>query len=78
MIRVKICGICDLESARAAVEAGADLIGFHFCDSDRRVSPEAAREILEGLRRARWATISTSTSCSFTGPRRRDLTPAGR
>ena len=49
MIRVKICGICDLEGAQMAVEAGADLIGFHFCDSARRVTPEEAREILEGL-----------------------------
>ena len=49
MIRVKICGICDLEGAQMAVEAGADLIGFHFCDSSRRVTPEEARRILEGL-----------------------------
>ena len=49
MIRVKICGICDLESARTAVEAGADLIGFHFCTSARRVSPEEARAIIDEL-----------------------------
>ncbi|HKW06386.1 MAG TPA: phosphoribosylanthranilate isomerase [Candidatus Dormibacteraeota bacterium] len=49
MIRIKICGICDLEGAKAAVEAGADLIGFHFCDSDRRVTPEDAKKILEDL-----------------------------
>ena len=49
MIRIKICGICDLESASTAVEAGADLIGFHFCDSDRRVSPEEAKAIVDEL-----------------------------
>jgi len=49
LIRVKICGICDLEGARAAVEAGADLIGFHFCDSERRVSPEEAKAIVDEL-----------------------------
>ena len=49
MIRVKICGICDLDSAKAAVEAGADLIGFHFCDSARRVTPDEAKDILEEL-----------------------------
>ena len=49
MIRIKICGICDLEGARAAVEAGADMIGFHFCDSPRRISPDEARAILDEL-----------------------------
>jgi len=49
MIRVKICGICDLDSAMAAVEAGADMIGFHFCTSERRISPEDARAILDEL-----------------------------
>jgi phosphoribosylanthranilate isomerase len=49
MIWVKICGICDVDGARAAVEAGADLIGFHFCDSDRRVSPEEAKAIIDAL-----------------------------
>ena len=49
MIRIKICGICDLESARLAAEAGADLIGFHFCDSDRRVTPEEAKAIVDEM-----------------------------
>ena len=49
MIRVKICGICDLEGARSAAESGADLIGFHFCRSDRRVTPEEARQIVDSL-----------------------------
>jgi phosphoribosylanthranilate isomerase len=49
VIRIKICGICDLASAKASVEAGADLIGFHFCDSERRVTPEEAKQILDDL-----------------------------
>ncbi|HLH68349.1 MAG TPA: phosphoribosylanthranilate isomerase [Candidatus Dormibacteraeota bacterium] len=49
MTRVKVCGICDLESARAAAGAGVDLIGFHFCPSRRRVEPERARAIVEAL-----------------------------
>jgi len=49
LIRIKICGICDLDSAKASVEAGADLIGFHFCDSDRRVTPEGAKKVLDDL-----------------------------
>ena len=49
MIRIKICGVCDLASAKESVEAGADLIGFHFCDSPRRVTPEEAKRILDDL-----------------------------
>jgi phosphoribosylanthranilate isomerase len=49
LIRVKICGICDLEGARGAVAAGADMIGFHFCRSDRRVLPEEAKAIVDEL-----------------------------
>jgi phosphoribosylanthranilate isomerase len=48
---VKICGIQDAASARAAGEAGTDLLGFHFCDSLRRVTPEGARAIAEQLDR---------------------------
>jgi phosphoribosylanthranilate isomerase len=48
-IQVKICGICDPDGAQAAIEAGADLIGFHFCRSDRRVTPEEAKAIVDGL-----------------------------
>ena len=49
MIQVKICGICDPVAAQSAVEAGADLLGFHFCSSDRRVTPEEAKAIVESL-----------------------------
>ena len=48
-IQVKICGICDPGGAQAAIEAGADLLGFHFCRSGRRVTPEAAKAIVDGL-----------------------------
>ena len=49
MTQVKICGICDAEGAEAAIEAGADLLGFHFCSSSRRVTPEEAKAIVDGL-----------------------------
>ena len=49
MIRIKICGICDAGSADAAAEAGADLLGFHFCSSPRRVTPEEAKGIVDAI-----------------------------
>ena len=49
MVRIKICGICDAASATAAGEAGADLIGFHFCDSSRRITPEQAKAIVDAI-----------------------------
>jgi len=48
-IQVKICGICDSDGAQFAIGAGADLLGFHFCPSERRVSPEEAKAMIEGL-----------------------------
>lgn len=46
MVRVKICGIRTLEAALAAMEAGADALGFVFAPSSRRIDPgEAARII---------------------------------
>jgi phosphoribosylanthranilate isomerase len=48
-VLVKICGLCDAESAIAAAEAGADLLGFHFCDSARRITPDEAATIIQQL-----------------------------
>lgn len=48
--RIKICGIRDIDSAFAAVEAGADAIGFIFVRSSPRfIEPEAAAEIMASL-----------------------------
>lgn len=50
MTLVKICGVTNLEDALAAVEAGADLLGFNFYRrSPRYLSPEDARRIVERL-----------------------------
>ncbi|GAN35376.1 MAG: phosphoribosylanthranilate isomerase [Candidatus Brocadia sp. AMX2] len=48
-MRVKICGITNNEDAQAAVELGADALGFVFTKSSRQVTKEQARGIIENL-----------------------------
>jgi phosphoribosylanthranilate isomerase len=50
MTFVKICGITSLEDALAAVDAGADALGFNFYPRSRRyISPANTREITNHL-----------------------------
>jgi phosphoribosylanthranilate isomerase len=49
-VKVKICGITNIPDAQAAADAGADMIGFVFCEkSPRRVAIEIAAEIARAV-----------------------------
>ncbi|HCX68098.1 MAG TPA: N-(5'-phosphoribosyl)anthranilate isomerase, partial [Rhodobiaceae bacterium] len=49
-IQVKICGLSTPETVEAAVEAGADYLGFVFIPkSSRNISTEQARILAQGV-----------------------------
>ena len=49
-VKVKICGVRSLEEAQAAVDAGADALGFNFWPrSARYIEPHAVREVITGI-----------------------------
>ncbi|MHC4511989.1 MAG: phosphoribosylanthranilate isomerase, partial [Planctomycetota bacterium] len=48
--KVKICGITNYQDAVAAMDMGADLLGFNFYPkSPRFVTPEKAMDIISKL-----------------------------
>jgi phosphoribosylanthranilate isomerase len=57
MTKIKICGIKTVKDALAAVEAGADLIGFNFYPkSPRYIDVGICRDIMSVMRRYGYAT----------------------
>jgi len=48
--RIKICGITNLEDARAAADLGTDALGFIFVpNTPRYIEPEVAKRIIRNL-----------------------------
>jgi phosphoribosylanthranilate isomerase len=53
MVKVKICGITNVDDAHTAVDAGADMLGVNFYPpSPRYITPDAARELVNDLKSA--------------------------
>lgn len=49
MVKVKVCGTTNLDDALAAVNCGADALGYIFAPSPRQVTPALVREIVAKL-----------------------------
>jgi len=50
MVKIKICGLTNLDDALNAANAGADYLGFIFAESKRRISESECLNILKSLR----------------------------
>jgi phosphoribosylanthranilate isomerase len=50
LVRVKICGLMEVEHALKAGKAGTDFIGMIFAESRRKVTVEQAKKLVESVR----------------------------
>lgn len=49
-MKIKICGLTNLNDAQQAVDLGANYLGFIFAESPRQTDPEAVRIIISNLK----------------------------
>ena len=49
MVKVKICGITNIQDALLAIDCGADALGFVFAPSPRQVTPTQVQDIVSQL-----------------------------
>ena len=63
--QVKICGLTRREDVLAADRAGADYLGFVFAPSPRRLTPEHAATISEGVEAKRVAVVVNPSSADL-------------
>jgi phosphoribosylanthranilate isomerase len=57
-VRVKICGIKDLDTARGVVELGADYLGLVFTESPRQVTLSQAERLVASLPTAQFIAVA--------------------
>jgi phosphoribosylanthranilate isomerase len=63
---IKICGMTTRDGVQAALDAGADAVGFVFTESVRRIMPQAAAELaLPARGRARVVAVARHPSQSL-------------